>query len=79
MVASMIGLGPHEMTGWLWVFSAGLVVVFAALTAVSIHVALRLTAVPWRPAVRERIYPNPVSLVRSDAMRRRRVDDRAHD
>lgn len=43
MVASMIGLGPHEMTGWLWVFSIGSIVVFLALAAVFYGVALRAT------------------------------------
>ena len=34
----MIGLGPHEMTAWLWAFSVGLTVAFAALAAVSISI-----------------------------------------
>ena len=29
----MIGLGPHEMTAWLWAFSVGLTVLSAVLTA----------------------------------------------
>jgi len=38
----MIGLGPHEMTAWLWAFSVGLMVLFAALTALSLNIAVKL-------------------------------------
>lgn len=43
MVASMVGLGPHEMTGWLWVFSIGLTISLALLAALSFFVAWRMT------------------------------------
>ena len=39
----MIGLGPHEMSAWLWAFSAGLTVLFAVLTALSVYFAVRAT------------------------------------
>ena len=44
MVASMIGLGPHEMTGWLWAFSIGLTVALVVLTALSFFLTLRVTS-----------------------------------
>ena len=44
MVASMIGLGPHEMTGWLWVLSIGLTVAFGVFAALSFGLTLRLTS-----------------------------------
>jgi len=43
MLASMLGLGPHEMTAWLWAFSVGLTTAFVALAALSFSVALRVT------------------------------------
>ena len=43
MVAFMIGLGPHEMTGWLWAYSIGWIVVFLALAIISYAVALCAT------------------------------------
>jgi hypothetical protein len=42
MLASMVGLGPHEMTAWLWAFIVGLTIALAGLTALSLHIALRL-------------------------------------
>lgn len=48
MVASMIGLGPHEMTAWLWVFSIGLAASLALPAALSFFVALRVTRRPER-------------------------------
>ncbi|GIU94175.1 MAG: hypothetical protein KatS3mg012_0632 [Gaiellaceae bacterium] len=68
MVASMIGLGPHEMTPWLWAYSVGLVVFFAALAAASIYVALRVTADSPREATSPRTNPYPVPVVRTDAL-----------
>lgn len=41
----MIGLGPHEMSVWLWAFSAGLTVLFALLTGLSVFIAVKLTSV----------------------------------
>ena len=38
----MIGLGPHEMTAWLWAVSIGLTVVFAVLTGLSVFIAVKL-------------------------------------
>lgn len=43
MLASMIGLGPHEMTARLWAFSVGLTTALAAFAAPSFSVALRVT------------------------------------
>lgn len=76
MVASMIGLGPHEMTPWLWAFSVGLVVLFAALAAASIYVALRVTAGSPRDATSPRTNPYPVPVVRTDAPTRVSGNDR---
>ena len=44
MIASMIGLGPHEMTAWLWAFSIGLTAALGVVAAVSFSLALRLTS-----------------------------------
>lgn len=44
MVASMIGLGTHEMTPWLWALSLGLTASFALLAALSFVMALRVTS-----------------------------------
>ena len=44
MVASMIGLGPHEMTAWLWAFSAGLTVSLALLAALSFAMTPRVSS-----------------------------------
>lgn len=44
MVASMIGLGPHEMTAWLWAFSIGLTAALGVFAALSLSLALRLTS-----------------------------------
>lgn len=44
MVASMIGLGPHDMTGWLWAFSIGLTVALGVFAALSFSLALRSTS-----------------------------------
>lgn len=72
----MIGLGPHEMTTWLWAFSVGLTVAFAALAAVSISIAMRATD-DRRPRARaSRFNPYSVRVVRWDATGRRRIDDR---
>jgi len=38
----MIGLGPHEMTAWLWAFSVSLTILFAVLTALSVFIAVKL-------------------------------------
>jgi len=46
MVASMIGLGPHEMTAWLWAFSIGLTTAFLALASLSFYIALRVARQP---------------------------------
>ena len=73
----MIGLGPHEMTAWLWALSVGLTGVLA-LAAVSIYVAARATAGPSRLAAPSRINPYPVPVVHADAKWRRRIDDREH-
>lgn len=44
MVASMIGLGPHEMTPWLWAFSGGLTASLALLAALTFAIALRASS-----------------------------------
>lgn len=44
MVASMIGLGPHEMTAWLWAFSVGVTSTLVVLAALSFSLALRVTS-----------------------------------
>ena len=44
MVASMIGLGPHELTAWLWAFSVGLTAALVVHAALSFAVALRVTS-----------------------------------
>ena len=72
----MIGLGPHEMTAWLWAFSVVLTAVFTVLAALSICVAVRATD-NRRPRARaSRFNPYPIRVVRWDATRRRRIDDR---
>lgn len=43
MVASMIGLGPHEMTPWLWAFSIGLTTWLVLAAALSFFVARGVT------------------------------------
>ena len=40
----MIGLGPHEMTAWLWAFSIGLTIALVVLVALSFILALRVTS-----------------------------------
>ena len=47
----MIGLGPHEMDVWFWVFEIGLTAVLGLLAALSI-VALRVTREQSRASVR---------------------------
>ena len=39
----MIGLGPHEMDLWFWVFDIGLTAVLGLLAALLIVFALRVT------------------------------------
>ena len=71
----MIGLGPHEMTAWLWAFSVGLAAVFAVLATVSIYLAARAAGAPrWEPRT-SRAYPYSVRVVPADAVRRARADD----
>lgn len=72
----MIGLGPHEMTTGLWAFGVGLTVVLAALAVLSVYIAVRATADPSRQATCPRVNPYPVPVVRTDARKRLRVDDR---
>ena len=40
----MIGIGPHEMTAWLWAFSIGLTIALALAAALSFAVVLRVTS-----------------------------------
>ena len=69
----MIGLGPHELTVGLWAFTIGLTV---ALSVLATHAAVRATAGRPGQATRQRINPYPVPVVRADATRRGRLDDR---
>lgn len=49
MVASMIGLGTHEMTPWLRAFSIGLTALLVLLAALSFVIALRVASrTGWR-------------------------------
>jgi hypothetical protein len=48
----VIGLGPHEMDVWFWVFEIGLTAVLALLAALSIVAALRVTRERPRASVR---------------------------
>jgi len=68
MVASTIGLGPHEMTAWLWVFSAGLTVTLVLSVPLALYVAVHATG-RQRQARSPRLYPYPVSVVRAEATR----------
>ena len=73
MVASMIGLGPHEMTAWLWVFSVGLAVTLVLSVPLALYVAVRAIGTQ-RQARRPRLHPYPVSVVRAEATHLRGVD-----
>ena len=73
MVASMIGLGPHEMTAWLWVFSAGLTVTLVLSVPLALYVAVHATGTQ-RQVRSTRLYPYPVSVVRAEATHLRGVD-----
>lgn len=39
----MIGLGPHEMDAWFWVFNIGLTAILVLLAVLSIVIAVRAT------------------------------------
>lgn len=43
LVASMIGLGPHEMSGWDWVVVTTMTLIWAALAPAAVYVAIRVT------------------------------------
>lgn len=75
MVASMIGLGPHEMTGWLWAFSVGLTVTLLLFVPLALYVAVRATGKQRRTSSL-RLYPYPVSVIRTEAIRRVGLDHR---
>ena len=42
-VASMIGLGPHDMSGGDWALAAGMMVAWAVLAVVAVFIAVRVT------------------------------------
>ena len=48
----VIGLGPHEMDVWFWVFEIGLTIVLGLLATLSIVLALRVTRERPRGSVR---------------------------
>ena len=75
MVASTIGLGPHEMTTWLWLFSVGLAVALVLFVPRALYVAVRATGTQ-RQARSPRLYPYPVSVVRAEATHPRGLDHR---
>lgn len=66
MVAFMIGLGPHEMTGWLWAYSIASIVLFLTLAAVFYGVALRATVETPQAAQTLRTSSSTASAVRAD-------------
>ncbi len=72
----MVGLGPHEMSAWLWVFSVGLAVGLTGLSALSIYIAVRATDIREGRKAGRRFYPYPVGVVGADAKRRVWVDER---
>lgn len=76
MFASMIGLGPHEMTAGLWAFSVGLTVALVLLVPLSIYIAVRATDERHRRTPDLRTNPYPVTVIRADATSSRRRDDR---
>ena len=43
LVASMIGLGPHDMTGWAWVYMTLITVFWAVGAVAAVYIAVRLT------------------------------------
>ena len=65
MLASMIGLGPHEMTAGLWVFSLAITIALVLLVPVALFAAMRATVAERRVDVVRR-YPGPVSADRVD-------------
>ena len=48
----VIGLGPHELDVWIWVFEIGLTAVLGLLAAPSLVAALRVTCERPRSSVR---------------------------
>lgn len=43
VVTSMIGLGPHDMSGWDWVVAATIMLAWAVLALAAVYVAIRRT------------------------------------
>ena len=43
LVASMIGLGPHEMSGWDWVLATAIMLVSAVLAIAAVYFANKVT------------------------------------
>lgn len=43
LVASMIGLGPHDMGGGGWALAAGMMLVWAVLAIAAVYIAVRAT------------------------------------
>jgi hypothetical protein len=41
--STMIGLGPHEMDAWFWVFNIGLTAILVLLAVLSVVIAVRAT------------------------------------
>lgn len=73
MVASMIGLGLHETTAWLWAFSVGLAVTLVLSVPLALNVAVRPTG-RQRQARSPQLQPYPASVVRAEATQLRGVD-----
>jgi len=43
LVASMIGLGTHEMGGWDWALATLMMLVWAVLAIAAVYTAIRVT------------------------------------
>ena len=43
LVASMIGLGPHDMSGWDWALATLMMLGWAVLAVAAVYVAIRVT------------------------------------
>lgn len=42
LVASMIGLGPHEMSGWDWILATTMTLAWAVLATAAVSSAIRM-------------------------------------